>query len=125
MEENLPERLSVFVVNVLLLQRTIIYKSLEIQYVKEQLLEAALRCEKHFDSAGPSTLKVGNRKTIGACLEDMQTVHYWLRILREAQIGDSIQTNLLLEESLRIKENFAMLAKASGKRLIPSQSVAA
>lgn len=125
MDKERQVAISSFVVEVLLLQRTITFGSAEIQLVKEQLLKAALACENTFLSIQQASGRAEARRILKACRDEIQMAHYWLRILQEARIGDATQTQQLIEKAFSLKKYLESLADATGKQLMLTQPVAA
>ncbi len=125
MKLDVKESLSLFVVNVLLLQRSIQTQSADLQIVKQELQKAALSCEEAYVALQESPAAIGFKKAIKTSLDQMQKANYWLRILQEAKIGDEKEVGLLIEASNRIKENLKQVRNTAKKPLIPTQGVAA
>jgi|GEM_PF-2474998 len=125
MKLDVKESLSLFVVDVLLFQRSIRSQNADLQVIKEELVKATLFCEEAFIALQQAPAAMGFKKAIRTCLDQMQKANYWLRILHEAKIGDRKKVGLLIEESNRIKENLGQVRNTTKKRLIPTQGVAA
>lgn len=125
MKSNMQERLCHFVVDILLFQRSIQPQNEEIQLVKEELVQAAVLCEASYLELQEIPSKVEFTKTMKVCLDELQKANYWLRILQEADLGDSSKVGGLIEESKWIKGNLKQVRNTTKKRLIPAQGVAA
>ena len=125
MELNVKESLSLFVVNVLMFQRSIRSQNAEIQLVKECLLQATLLCEESYMELQDAPSRVAFNKAMKACLNELQKANYWLRILHEAKMGDRKKVGVLIEDSNWIKGNLEQVRSITKKRLIPAQGVAA
>lgn len=125
MKLDVKESLSLFVVDVLLFQRSMQVQNADLQLVKQELLKAALSCEEAYVALQESPAAMGFKKAIKTSLDQMQKASYWLRILQEAKIGDEKEVVLLIEASNRIKENLEQVRNTTKKRLIPAQGVAA
>jgi len=125
MQENLKECLSSFVVDVLLLQQTIREKSPAFQEIKKYLITAVTCCEASYLASQRATSKADFKANIAICLAEIREANYWLRVLREAQIGDIDIEDLLINESLRLKNSFERFGRAFGKRQLQTNSVAA
>lgn len=125
MELNVKESLSQFVVEVLLFQSSIQLQGADLQLVKEGLVEAALCCEAAYIDLQETSTAIRFKKAIKVCLDELQQANYWLRILKEAKIGNKEKVELLLKESNWIKGNLEQVRNTTQKRLIPAQGVAA
>lgn len=125
MDKELQTQLASFLVDVLLLQQTIVFKSAEIQWVKENVLKAAIAAENHFLSIEQVADRAELRHMLKVCQEEIQMAHYWLRILQEAELGDALKTNLLVAKAFHLKTQLEGLATLSSKRLLSTQSAAA
>lgn len=125
MQKSLKESLSSFVVDVLLLQRTIREKSAAFQTLKQGLTNAAILSEASYLAAEASSTEAGFKEKIKVCQDEIWEANYWLRILREAGIGDLKKEELLINESLRLKERLGRLSRVARKPLLQTNNVAA
>lgn len=125
MEKNLKESLSAFVVDVLLLQRTIREKSPVFQTLKQHLIQAVTSCEASYLGLKKTRSEVDFNDKISVCLGEIREANYWLRILREAQIGDLVQENLLIDESLRLRAHLESLSWQLERPVLRINTVAA
>ncbi len=125
MQKNLKECLSSFVMDVLLLQRTIREKSAAFQALKQSLTNAAILSEASYLTAEASSTEAGFKEKIKVCQDEIREANYWLRVLREAEIGDLKKTDQLMNESRRLKERLGRLSRVTRKPLLQTNNVAA
>lgn len=125
MQKSLKESLSSFVMDVLLLQRTIREKSAAFQTLKQSLTNAAILSEASYLTAEASAAEAGFKEKIKVCQDEIREANYWLRVLKEAEIGDLKKTDQLITESRRIKDRLDRLSRVARKPLLQTNNVAA
>lgn len=125
MQKSLKESLSSFVMDVLLLQRTIREKSAAFQTLKQCLTNAAILSEASYLTAEASPAEASFKEKIKACQDKIREANYWLRVLREAEIGDLKKADQLITESRRIKDRLDRLSRVARKPLLQTNNVAA
>lgn len=102
MDRDLNQRLFRFAIDVIKFLKTLKY-SKETDIIKNQLVRSATSSPANYEEAQAASSRADFKSKINISLREMRESNFWLRILEDLQVGDSLQINKLKGESEELK----------------------
>lgn len=102
MDRDLNQRLFRFAIDVIKFLKTLKY-SKETDIIKNQLVRSATSSPANYEEAQAASSRADFKSKVNISLREMRESNFWLRILEDLQVGDSLQINKLKGESEELK----------------------
>jgi len=109
MNKDLCERLFDFAVNVIKFLRKI-ENSSEVSVIKYQLTKSSTSSGANYEEAQAGSSRADFRNKINISLREMRESNYWLRIMKEIEIGEVEKREFLINESDELKKILGSIA---------------
>jgi four helix bundle protein len=109
-KRDLSERLLKFAIDVIKFIKTI-KRSRESDVVVYQLTKASTSIGANYEEAQGAFSKEDFGYRVSVCYKEARESHYWLRIIKGAELSRGQQLDNLVQESFEIKNIFASMHK--------------
>ncbi len=109
-KKDLSERLFKFAVDVIKFLKTV-KRSRESDVVVYQLAKASSSIGANYEEAQGAFSKEDFGYRINVCYKEARESHYWLRIIKSAELSSGKQLDYLIQESFEIKKIFSSMHK--------------
>jgi len=101
-KSNLSERFLEFAVDIIKFLKNI-PRSIENDVVKYQLAKSSSSIGANYEESQAASSKADFYNKIKISLKESRETTYWLRILKELQLGDQKQLDVIIKESKEIR----------------------
>ena len=109
-QRDLSERTFNFAVSVIRFLKAVQY-SKENDVIKTQLAKSAPSVGANYEEAQGAYSKEDFSYKIGICFREAKERNYWLRIMKAADISNSLELDDLIQESNEIRNIFGSISK--------------
>ena len=113
MHQDLAERLLKFAVDVLKFLKTI-PRSIENDVIKHQLAKSCTSIGANYEESQAASSKADFYNKIKISLKESRETRYWFLILKHSNLGNQIELNKLLTESIELMK---ILGSISSKQV--------
>lgn len=115
-KRDLKERTFEFAVQTILMLRSV-NTTMENDVVRHQLAKSATSIGANYEEAQAASSKRDFKQKVSIALKEAREAHYWLRIMKRTEIGDSARVSSLTREAYELKSILAAIVNRVSDRI--------